>query len=108
MGISSSTAIHCVLLAVLVSSSHLRDLESLPKFWNDHVAGPIVDLGYAQYEGSTDLSTNISSFLSIRYAAPPTGKPILYLLLFELTISPGHDSMSKVPCGFKRLKRPLK
>jgi hypothetical protein len=33
----------------------------------------IVDLGYAQYQGSVDTATNITSFLGIRYAAPPIG-----------------------------------
>ncbi|KAG1895878.1 Alpha/Beta hydrolase protein [Suillus fuscotomentosus] len=32
---------------------------------------PIVDLGYAQYQGSVDTTTNTTSFLGIRYAAPP-------------------------------------
>ncbi|KAG1731964.1 Alpha/Beta hydrolase protein [Suillus paluster] len=34
---------------------------------------PIVDLGYAQYQGSVDTVTNITSFLGVRYAAPPLG-----------------------------------
>ncbi|KAG1834979.1 Alpha/Beta hydrolase protein [Suillus subalutaceus] len=34
---------------------------------------PIVNLGYAQYQGSVDMVTNITSFLGIRYAAPPVG-----------------------------------
>ncbi|KAG1858309.1 Carboxylesterase, partial [Suillus tomentosus] len=32
---------------------------------------PIVDLGYAQYQGSVDTTTNTTSFLGIQYAAPP-------------------------------------
>ncbi|KAJ7069667.1 Alpha/Beta hydrolase protein [Mycena amicta] len=36
-------------------------------------AKPVVDLGYASYQGVVDESTNITSFLGIRYAAPPTG-----------------------------------
>lgn len=32
-----------------------------------------VNLGYAQYQGFTDASSNNTNFLSIRYAAPPTG-----------------------------------
>ncbi|KAH7928320.1 alpha/beta-hydrolase [Leucogyrophana mollusca] len=36
-------------------------------------SAPIIDLGYAQYQGAVDPATNITSFLSIRYAAPPTG-----------------------------------
>ncbi|KAJ7051999.1 Alpha/Beta hydrolase protein [Mycena amicta] len=34
---------------------------------------PIVDLGYARYQGSVDTSTNITSFLGLRYAASPGG-----------------------------------
>ena len=75
----------CVLLAILVSVSQLRDPEHSHK--SPNATGPIVDLGYAQYRGSTNASTDISSFLSIRYAAPPTGNPRLHLRLLELTIS---------------------
>lgn len=38
------------------------------------VTTPIVDLGYAQYQGRFDAETNITNFLSIRYAAPPLGE----------------------------------
>ncbi|KAJ7442655.1 Alpha/Beta hydrolase protein [Mycena latifolia] len=34
---------------------------------------PVVDLGYAQYQGVFDADLNITTFLGIRYAAPPTG-----------------------------------
>ncbi|KAJ7077232.1 Alpha/Beta hydrolase protein [Mycena epipterygia] len=34
---------------------------------------PIVDLGYAQYQGIVDTASNITNFLGIRYAAPPLG-----------------------------------
>ncbi|CCM06693.1 uncharacterized protein FIBRA_08980 [Fibroporia radiculosa] len=34
---------------------------------------PTVDLGYAQYQGAVDSTTNITSFLGIRYASPPVG-----------------------------------
>ncbi|KAJ7167029.1 Alpha/Beta hydrolase protein [Mycena filopes] len=37
-------------------------------------APPIVDLGYAKYQGVVDTNLNITSFRGIRYAAPPTGK----------------------------------
>lgn len=33
----------------------------------------IVNLGYAQYQGSVDTVANTTSFLGIRYAAPPLG-----------------------------------
>ncbi|KAJ7704489.1 Alpha/Beta hydrolase protein [Mycena rosella] len=38
-----------------------------------HASTPIVDLGYAQYQGVFDAALNITSFLGIRYAAAPTG-----------------------------------
>lgn len=34
---------------------------------------PIVDLGYAKYAGTFNATTDITQFLGIRYAAPPTG-----------------------------------
>ena len=36
--------------------------------------GPIVDLGYAQYQGALNTTLNIASFLGVRYAAAPVGK----------------------------------
>jgi hypothetical protein len=33
----------------------------------------IVDLGYAQYQGAVDTSTNLTTFVGIRYAAAPIG-----------------------------------
>lgn len=41
---------------------------------NTNMTAPVVDLGYAQYQGYFDSQTNITSFLSIRYAAPPLGE----------------------------------
>ncbi|TEB27125.1 alpha/beta-hydrolase [Coprinellus micaceus] len=35
---------------------------------------PIVDLGYAQYQGVANSETGNTEFLGLRYAAPPTGK----------------------------------
>ncbi|KAJ7627828.1 Alpha/Beta hydrolase protein [Mycena polygramma] len=35
------------------------------------IATPIVDVGYAQYQGHVDTTTNVTTFLGIRYAAPP-------------------------------------
>ncbi|KAJ7134870.1 Alpha/Beta hydrolase protein [Mycena epipterygia] len=34
---------------------------------------PVVDLGYAQYQGVVDTNLKITSFLGIRYASAPTG-----------------------------------
>ena len=36
-------------------------------------SSPIINLGYAQYQGAYDSTTNVTSFKSIRYAAPPVG-----------------------------------
>ena len=35
---------------------------------------PVVNLGYAQYQGTFNTSANSTFFIGIRYAAPPTGK----------------------------------
>ncbi|KAL1751678.1 Alpha/Beta hydrolase protein [Schizophyllum commune] len=45
-----------------------------PIFNVTSVPGPIVDLGYAAYEGSFDPVSNVTQFLGVRYAAPPTGE----------------------------------
>ncbi|KAI0094265.1 cephalosporin esterase [Irpex rosettiformis] len=37
-------------------------------------SAPIIDLDYAVYEGVFNQTTNTTSFLGIRYAAPPVGK----------------------------------
>ncbi|KZP26477.1 alpha/beta-hydrolase [Athelia psychrophila] len=34
---------------------------------------PVVDLGYAQYQGATNVTNNITAFFGLRYASPPTG-----------------------------------
>ncbi|KAJ7182323.1 Alpha/Beta hydrolase protein [Mycena crocata] len=36
-------------------------------------ASPIIDLGYAQYQGGVNASTNVTTFLGIKYAAAPIG-----------------------------------
>ncbi|KAJ7237934.1 Alpha/Beta hydrolase protein, partial [Mycena rebaudengoi] len=35
--------------------------------------GPIIDLGYAQYQGAVNPATSITNFMGIRYAAAPIG-----------------------------------
>ncbi|KAL1741798.1 Alpha/Beta hydrolase protein [Schizophyllum fasciatum] len=37
------------------------------------LTGPLVDVGYAKYEGVRDQSTGTTRFLGMRYAVPPTG-----------------------------------
>ncbi|KAG0708779.1 Alpha/Beta hydrolase protein [Suillus ampliporus] len=61
------------LKASLLALSHaLLALEALSSPATT-TSAPIVNLGYAQYQGSVDTATNITSFLGIRYAAPPVG-----------------------------------
>ncbi|KAJ7737696.1 Alpha/Beta hydrolase protein [Mycena metata] len=36
-------------------------------------SSPIIDLGYAKYQGLVDTTTNITQFLGVRYAAAPLG-----------------------------------
>ncbi|KAF9060481.1 Alpha/Beta hydrolase protein [Rhodocollybia butyracea] len=61
-----------ILLAVVLSfavvsrSAHIHSRDS-----NDV---PIIDLGYAKYQGVFDSLNNITNYLGIRYAAPPTGQ----------------------------------
>ncbi|KAG1902801.1 Alpha/Beta hydrolase protein [Suillus fuscotomentosus] len=67
VGVKMSTkanllAVSQVLLALEVLSSPTAT-----------VSASIVNLGYAQYQGSVDTATNTTSFLGIRYAAPPVG-----------------------------------
>jgi len=42
------------------------------KYYSGSQGGPIVDLGYTMYEG-TSLSNGQNQFLGIRFAAPPLG-----------------------------------
>ncbi|KAJ7149765.1 alpha beta-hydrolase [Mycena crocata] len=37
-------------------------------------ASPIIDLGYTRYQGIVNTTTNLTTFLGIRYAAPPVGE----------------------------------
>lgn len=45
---------------------------SLEARWAN-VSTAVVDLGYAQYQGTYDPDTNISYFFGVRYAQAPTG-----------------------------------
>ncbi|KAJ7476916.1 Alpha/Beta hydrolase protein [Mycena galericulata] len=37
------------------------------------LASPVIDLGYAQYQGTVNTSTNLTTFLGVPYAAAPIG-----------------------------------
>jgi hypothetical protein len=75
----SSVVVLLGLFTGFVSSFPHQESGTTPKSQN--ASGPVVDLGYAKYQGSTDLSTNISTFSGIRYAGPPTGEQMLQLPL---------------------------
>jgi hypothetical protein len=49
--------------------------------------GPVIDLGYAKYKGTTNSTTGYSGFYGMRFAAAPTGNiPILFFNLQVLTV----------------------
>ncbi|KAK7032239.1 hypothetical protein VNI00_013197 [Paramarasmius palmivorus] len=58
-------------LALLPDALSLPDSKQRSLATND---APIVDLGYAQYQGVFDSDTNTTSYLGVRYAAPPVGE----------------------------------
>jgi hypothetical protein len=35
---------------------------------------PVIDLGYAQYQGTYDPTINVTGYRGIRFAAAPSGK----------------------------------
>ncbi|KAF9064188.1 Alpha/Beta hydrolase protein [Rhodocollybia butyracea] len=49
-------------------------------------AVPIIDLGYAKYQGVFDSLNNVTNYLGMRYAAPPTGE-----LRFRAPQAPAND-----------------
>jgi hypothetical protein len=53
-----------VLLALILQVDAIVAPGSVP---------PIVDLGYAQYQGAFNSTAGTTEFQSIRYAAPPIG-----------------------------------
>ncbi|KAH7885748.1 hypothetical protein F5I97DRAFT_1927626 [Phlebopus sp. FC_14] len=55
---------------------------------------PVVDLGYAQHQGSYNGSSSTTSFLGIRYAAPSTGSSGMALNLVDVRGSDARNSSS--------------
>ncbi|KAJ7917675.1 alpha/beta-hydrolase [Mycena leptocephala] len=47
-------------------------LLTAPLAWAQ-TSAPIIDLGYARYQGEVNTANNITHYLGIRYAAPPLG-----------------------------------
>jgi hypothetical protein len=52
---------------------------------------PVVDLGYAKYQGAYNESRDVTGYFGMRYAAPPTGKLLRTFLdsLVYLTVYTG-------------------
>ncbi|KAG7095884.1 hypothetical protein E1B28_006573 [Marasmius oreades] len=59
-----STAILDLLILCGLASAQLAQ----------NISPPIVDLGYAKYEGVFNGTTNVTSFLGMRFAAAPIGE----------------------------------
>ncbi|KAJ3887754.1 Alpha/Beta hydrolase protein [Lentinula edodes] len=57
--------------ALLTSAVALLSASTLARASNSDV--PVIDLGYTQYQGVFDSVNNLTNYLGIRYAAPPTG-----------------------------------
>lgn len=72
--VSTNSFIARLLLTGVLTFAHALDARAGP-------AVPIVDLGYAKYAGSFNVTTHNTQFLGMRYAAPPIG---WYLLIFRL------------------------
>ena len=53
----------------------------------------VVNLGYAMYQSDLSLEDGITSFLGVRYAAPPTGKSSSASFLVAF-FSPNHFSQA--------------
>ena len=62
--------LRALVLAKLISALPSGALDSR---WAN-VSTPVIDLDYAQYQGTYDPDTNISYFFGIRYAQAPTGE----------------------------------
>lgn len=66
--LSQMTKLSIFLLAFgVVAAAHASELITRD------TSTAVIDLGYAQYQGVFDTSRNLSYFLGIRYANPPTG-----------------------------------
>lgn len=66
--LSQMTKLSIFLLAFgVVAAAHASELITRD------TSTAVIDLGYAQYQGVFDTSRNLSYFLAIRYANPPTG-----------------------------------
>ncbi|KAJ3754097.1 alpha/beta-hydrolase [Lentinula raphanica] len=59
------------LSLLLAVASSVRATATYPRSTNGSV--PVIDLGYARYQGAFDSTNNLTNYLGMRYAAPPLG-----------------------------------
>lgn len=57
-------------------SSAILIFSLLPPGYAQLASSPIVNLGYATYQGTFNSTSNTTDFLGIRYAAPPIGESL--------------------------------
>lgn len=69
------------LVVAVTISSFAVDIAANPVSPSKNT-GPIVDLGYSQYEGIS-LSSGVNQYLGMRFAAPPLGE-----LRFRAPVNP--------------------
>lgn len=61
-----------ISLLVLMQLAVALPPKTLEQRWANE-STPVINLGYAQYQGTYDPDTNISYFFGIRYGQAPTG-----------------------------------
>jgi hypothetical protein len=66
-----------------IAGQHIRFARAAPS-----TPLKVVNLGYATYQSDLSLEDGVTSFLGVRYAAPPTGKssPVSFLVVLFLSL----------------------
>lgn len=71
---------HHAMVALSLSVLFVAGLQLPIAFALVQPSSKVVDLGYAKYESNLTILDGVTSFLGIRYAAPPTGKAVFSVL----------------------------
>ncbi|KAJ3970091.1 alpha beta-hydrolase [Lentinula raphanica] len=61
------------LSLLFAGSCSTHSTATYPRSTNESDSVPVIDLGYARYQGAFDSTNNLTSYLGMRYAAPPLG-----------------------------------
>lgn len=69
------------MLLLFLQSSAILIFSLLPPVYAQLASSPIVNLGYATYQGTFNSTSNTTDFLGIRYAAPPIGESLSLFML---------------------------